>query len=96
MKLKAINQITDGKITYKAGDVFDTSSAFPESLVTTGAAEYLIPIVDEVVDIELPEDLTELTISELKDICKKIGLSGYSNKREAGLIAMIENAIEEE
>ena len=39
--------------------------------------------------IEIPEDLTELTVKQLKQLCKDRGLSGYSRLKEAELIALL-------
>lgn len=44
----------------------------------------------EVMEIEVPEDLSELTVKQLRKLCKKMKLTGYSSMREADLVALIE------
>lgn len=37
-----------------------------------------------------PRSIVELTVKELKELCKERGLKGYSNKSEAELIEMLQ------
>lgn len=92
MKLVAKNTITDGMKTYNKGDVFEVSKNFPETLVNSGAADYLEPVKeeDEEIVVEVPGDLTELSVEELKELCKKLEIKSYSNKNKEDLIEMIE------
>lgn len=39
--------------------------------------------------------LTELTIKELRDLCKERGIKGYSNKSENELIEMLTGGVED-
>jgi len=50
----------------------------------------------EIVDVELMKELKAKSVKELKAMCKKLGISGYSALNEAELIALIlENQTEE-
>ena len=92
MKLIAKNTISNGAKTYNRGDVFETDEHFTENLVQSGSADYVEPPVEDKI-IEVPEDLTELNVKELKALCKELGIKGYSDKKEDELINMIEAEI---
>ena len=49
--------------------------------LTTGFA---VPL-----ESERPKSLADMTVKELKELCKTRGLKGYSNKSEAELIEML-------
>jgi len=39
---------------------------------------------------QIPENLIDLSVKKLKKLCKHRGLTGYSNMREAELVALLE------
>ena len=39
---------------------------------------------------EVKEDMTKYTVKELKKMCKERGITGYSRKKEAELIEMLQ------
>lgn len=54
------------------------------------------PPAGEIEVIEIDGKLiTDMTVKELKAVCKNLGITGYSDKKEKELIAMIEKATDE-
>lgn len=46
------------------------------------------------IDSVQPRSIVELSTKELKELCKKLGIKGYSNKSDAELIDLIQVARE--
>ena len=99
MKLIAKCTIFNGVKTYNAGDVFETDVDFTESLVPS-SADYLEPMAEGAegaeVNVEVPENLEELTVKELKALCKKLSILDVNGKNKEELIEAIELAIFDE
>ena len=93
MKLVAKHLITNGVITYKKGDQFETDEHFTVGLVPRSAS-YLEPqFVDakkDEGDIIIPDDLETLKVTELKELCKKLEISDLDGKKKEELIDLIE------
>lgn len=50
-------------------------------------------VILEDIDPEFPEtDLEALTVAKLREVCKELGLKGYSSAKKSDLIAMIDGA----
>ena len=43
-------------------------------------------------ETEVKQDMTKYTVKELKQMCKDKGLTGYSRKKEAELIEMLQGS----
>jgi len=80
--------------TLLVGKGKDISTKDAEYLVENGAACEVVvpkdenkPSIEELLEVE---DLSTLSVAQLKSICKHLGLTPYSNKKESELIEMIE------
>ena len=51
---------------------------------TTSTTGFAVPLGSE-----QPKSLAEMTVKELKELCKSRGIKGYSNKSESELIEML-------
>lgn len=90
--------IVDGKLK-GPGSVFEIGKDMglkdANRFAEKGSIKHHIPEEDEdamtIEEMAETENLKDLSIKELKAVCKHLELSGYSKKNEAELIAMIEN-----
>lgn len=55
-----------------------------EQSATTSTTGFAVPLGSE-----QPKSLAEMTVKQLKELCKSRGIKGYSNKSESELIEML-------
>ena len=80
--------------TLLVGKGKDISTKDANYLVEYGAAFEIVapkdenkPSIDELLEVD---DLSTLSVVQLKSICKHLGLTPYTNKKESELIEMVE------
>jgi len=88
MELIALETIRVDGEKVLSGESFDVSEELAERLVKRGIAEY----ADTHEDPETPEDLESMTVAELRDLAKELGLHGYSDLKKDELIEAIGEA----
>jgi hypothetical protein len=96
--IQASHALKCGGKHFRAGETLlvgkgkDVSTKDAKYLVASGAAyEVVAPSNDVSVDeLLLVEDLSTLSVAQLKRMCKELNLTPYANKKEAELVAMLE------